>query len=67
MFQPRADLSAPCRHFGRSSSALGFFATEIPERGHSISSSFSDFDDPGRTGVLLERELLVSLGMNSVR
>jgi hypothetical protein len=43
------------------------FATEIPERDHSISFSFCDIDDPGRAGALLERELLLRLVMNGVR
>jgi hypothetical protein len=45
MLQLRADLSASCRHFGRLSSALLFFARDIPERGRSISFSFSDIND----------------------
>jgi hypothetical protein len=43
------------------------FATEISERGQSISSSFSGIGDSGRTGALLERELLLSLVMNGVK
>ena len=46
---------------------LALFATEIPERGHSISYSFSDIGDPARTGALLERELPFNLVMNGVR
>jgi hypothetical protein len=62
-----------CRSFGTVPSlrqivfGISFFAIEIPEQGHSISSSFSDINGPGWAGALLERELLVSLGMNGVR
>jgi hypothetical protein len=43
------------------------FAHEIHERVYSISYSFSDIDDPGRAGALLERELPLNLVMNGVR
>jgi hypothetical protein len=47
MFQPRADLSAPCRHFGNSSSALLFSASEISEQDHPSPLFFIDIDDLG--------------------
>ena len=40
---------------------------EISERDHSIPYSFSDIEDLGCVGVLLECELLLSLGMNGMR
>jgi hypothetical protein len=46
---------------------LALFATEIPERAHSISHSFSDIGDQARTVALLERELPFNLVMNGVR
>ena len=44
MLKARADISAACRRVGRLSSALHFFARDIPERDHSISFGFSDID-----------------------
>jgi hypothetical protein len=44
MLKARADISAACRRVGRLSSALHFFARDIPEINHSISRIFSDID-----------------------
>jgi hypothetical protein len=45
MFLPRADLSAPCRRVGRLSSALLFFARDLPEGDHSSPLFFIDIHD----------------------
>jgi hypothetical protein len=46
---------------------LIFFTTNVSERSRSISYSFSEISDQGRTGTLLERELPLHLVMNGVR
>ena len=47
--------------------AARMLTNEISERDHSIPYSFSDIEDLGCVGVLLECELLLSLGMNGMR
>ena len=47
--------------------AARMLTNEISERDHSIPYSFSDIKDLGCVGVLLECELLLSLGMNGMR
>ena len=44
-----------------------FFTTNVFDIGRLISCSFSDIEDPGHVGTILERELPLNLVMSGVR